>query len=268
MKRMLIAMLIALPVAAQQKPAPEKPQPPGPPPKESAQQTPPMPEHPLTALPYTPSLDIPSMDRTADPCVDFYQYTCGGWMKNNPIPPDQASWSVYGKLAEENGEFLWGILEEAAKPSADRTAVQQKIGDYFASCMNEQEIEALGVKPLEPLLGRIAALKSKRDLAKFLADQHQRESGSGWLFGFGSDQDFGDATQVIAFAHAGGLSLPDRDYYTKSDTKSKETREKYLAHVTKMLELIGESKAQAAKDASTVMRIETDLAKASLTRVE
>src|SRR5207302_4018622 len=97
-------------------------------------------DKPVTALPYTPSLDVPSMDKSADPCVDFYQYTCGGWMKNNSIPADQASWSVYGKLAEENGQFLWGILEDAAKPRADRTAAQQKIGDYFQSCMDETSV--------------------------------------------------------------------------------------------------------------------------------
>ncbi len=189
-------------------------------------------------------------------------------MKNNPIPPDQASWSVYGKLAEENGEFLWGILEEAAKPSPDRTPAQQKVGDYFEACMDEAHIEALGATPLKPVLDEIAGLKSKRDLAHLLADQHQKDYGSGWLFGFGSDQDFGDATQVIAFAHAGGLGLPDRDYYTKSDAKSKEIREKYLRHVASMLRLIGDSKAQAEKDAKTVLRVETDLAKASFTRVE
>ena len=260
--------LLALPMAAQQqKPAPEKPKPTPPPivtPTEPARPK----EHPLTALPYTPSLDLASMDRTADPCADFYQYVCGGWMKNNPIPPDQASWSVYGKLTEENGEFLWGILEEAAKPAADRIPTQQKIGDYFEACMDEPRIESLGSTPLNSVLDEIAALKSKGDLANLLAEQHQKDYGSGWLFGFGSDQDYGDATQVIAFAHAGGLSLPDRDYYTKTDTKSKETRDKYVRHVTKMLELIGESKAQAEKDAQTVLRIETDLAKPALTRVE
>jgi putative endopeptidase len=225
-------------------------------------------DRPLTSLPYTPSLDIPSMDQTANPCVDFYQYTCGGWMKNNPIPGDQAAWSVYGKVTEENGQFLWGVLEDAAKPSPDRTPAQQKIGDYFQACMDEAHIESLGAAPLKPLLDSIAALKSKRDLATLLAAQHVRDYGSGWLFGFGSDQDYGDATQVIAFAHAGGLGLPDRDYYTKADAKSKDIRAKYLQHVANMLQLIGESKAQAAKDAKTVMRIETDLAKASLTRVE
>src|SRR5439155_15806672 len=134
--------------------------------------------------------------------------------------------------------------------------------------MDETRIESLGAAPLKPVLDEIAAIKSKRDLARLVAVEHPRDYGSGWLFGFGSDQDFGDATQVIAFAHAGGLSLPDRDYYTKADAKSKEISSKYLQHVANMLELIGESKAQAAADAKTVMRIETELAKESLTRVE
>lgn len=225
-------------------------------------------EHPLQSLPYTPSLDVPSMDKAADPCVDFYQYSCGGWMKNNPIPADQAAWSVYGKLTEENEEYLWGVLLDDAKPDANRTAVQQKIGDYFAACTDEARIEELGAKPLQPLLSTIDDIVSKRQLAQFLAYQHTRSYGSGWLFGFGSTQDYGDASQVIAEATAGGLGLPDRDYYTKTDAKSKEIRAKYLAHVQAMLELAGESPAQAKKDAATAMRIETDLAKASLTRVE
>jgi endothelin-converting enzyme/putative endopeptidase len=223
-------------------------------------------EQPLTALPYTPSLDVTAMDKTANPCADFYQYSCGGWMAHNPIPPDQASWSVYGKLTNENARFLWGILDEASKPSANRTPVQQKIGDYFAACMNEPAIETLGAKPLDPLLKRIDALKSKDDFPAFLATVHKQANG--FIFGFGSDQDYGDASQVIAYASAGGLSLPDRDYYTKDDERSKGIRAKFVAHAAAMLELIGEPKEQAAKDAATVMTIETALAKASLTRVE
>jgi putative endopeptidase len=225
-------------------------------------------EKPLTQLPYTPSLDVPSMDKAIDPCTDFYQFSCGGWIAKNPIPPDQASWSVYGKLTEENNQYLWGILEDAAKPSPSRTAVQQKIGDYFASCMDESAIETLGAEPLKPLLRQIDALQSKRALASFLATEQARTYGSGWLFGFGSNQDFGDATQVIAYLGAGGLGLPDRDYYTKTDARSKELRDKYVRHVERMLMLAGESKTRAAADAKSVMALETALAKASLTRVE
>ncbi len=225
-------------------------------------------EKPLKQLPYTPSLDIPSMDKTADPCVDFYQFTCGGWMVNNPIPADQARWSVYGKTTNENAQFLWGILEEASNAEANRTAVQTQIGDYFAACMNEPAIEKLGAKPLKPTLDEIAALESRKELAAYLAKQHSRTYTSGFIFGFGSTQDFGDATQVIAEVGSGGLGLPDRDYYTKTDAKSQEIRDKYLAHVAKMLELLGETKAQAKKDAQSVMAIETAMAKASLTRVE
>ena len=223
---------------------------------------------PLAQLPYTPSLDVPSMDKSIEPCVDFYQYSCGGWMAHNPIPPDQASWSVYGKVADENARYLWGILEEDAKPAASRTTVQQKIGDYFHACMDTAAIEARGAAPLRPLLKEIDALTSKKELAAFLAGEHPRTYGAGWLFGFGSTQDYGDATQVIAEADAGGLGMPDRDYYINDSARSKELRMKYLAHVRTMLELAGESKARAKADAATVMRIETALAKASLSRVE
>lgn len=225
-------------------------------------------EKPLKQLPYTPSLDVPSMDKSADPCVDFYQFSCGGWMKNNPIPADQARWSVYGKTTNENAQFLWGILDEVAKDDSPRNFRQAQLGDYFAACMNTAEIEKLGAKPLKPVLDDIATIEDSKKLMEFLAAQHARTYTSGYLFGFGSDQDFGDATQVIAEIGAGGLGLPDRDYYTKTDAKSQEIRDKYLAHVGKMLELIGESKAQAKKDAQSVMDLETALAKASLTRVE
>src|SRR5712675_538130 len=129
-------------------------------------------DKPVTALPYTPSLDIPSMDKSADPCVDFYQYTCGGWMKSNPIPPDQAAWSVYGKLTVDNQRFLWGILDDVAKKTTGRNATQQKIGDYFGACMDEAAVEKLGIDPLKPGLAEIAALKSKKDLATLIGHEH------------------------------------------------------------------------------------------------
>src|SRR5208337_628767 len=180
----------------------------------------PVEKHPLKSLPYTPSLDLNSMDRTAAPCVDFYQYVCGGWMKNNPIPSDQASWSVYAKLADENQQFLWGLLEEVSDPGRARNASEQKIGDFFQACMDEPAIEKLGAAPLQTALEKIAALNSKSDLGKYLGHEHLALEGGGMLFGFGSNQDYADASQVIAFADSGGLGLPDRDYYTKTDPKS------------------------------------------------
>ncbi len=224
-------------------------------------------ERPLTSLPYTPSLDTSVMDRAVDPCVDFYKYSCGNWIKKNPMPPDQARWDVYGKLTDDNQRFLWGILEEAAKPSSSRTASQQKIGDYFGACMNEAAIEKAGIAPLRKVLDEIAQLKSINQLPVLLSTLQMELPGSP-LFNFGSSQDFSDSTRVIAFASDGGLGLPDRDYYTKTDEKSVETRAKYFAHVQTMLELLGDSPTVAKAGAQTVMDIETALAKASLTRVE
>ena len=225
-------------------------------------------KHPLQAVPYTPSLDLDSMDTTADACEDFYQYTCGGWMKHNPIPPDQASWSVYAKLADDNEQFLWGILQDESDPGKARNASEQKIGDFFEACMAEPAIDKLGAAPVENDLRDIASLKSKADLGRYLGQEHLAIRGGGMLFGFGSNQDFADSTQVIAFAGAGGLGLPDRDYYTKTDAKSQQIRDQYVAHVQKMFELIGDPPATAAVEAKTVMTIETDLAKKSLTRVQ
>lgn len=225
-------------------------------------------DSPLSALPYTPSLDVPSMDRTVNPCIDFYHYACGGWIKKNPIPADQARWDVYAKLGNENMRFLWGILEQASKPSANRTPAEQKIGDFFAACMDEAAVNAQGSKPLKNHLDRIGAMKSLPDLAAVIAAEQHHMGGSGFLFGFGSNQDFNNSERVIAFATAGGLSLPDRDYYIKTDTKSIETRQKYVAHVQRMFELLGDAPKTAAINAGTVIQIETELAKASLTRVE
>ncbi len=216
-------------------------------------------------------LNIADMDKTIDPCVDFYAYSCGRWVRNNPIPPDQASWSTYGKLQDENRAQLRTILEDAAKTNAARDAATQKIGDYYASCMDEAAIEKLGAKPLLKELDRIAGLKSKQELADFAATAQFPPSldAGGTLFAFRSNQDFKDSTQVIAEADQGGLGLPDRDYYFKDDAKSQEIRKAYLTHVAKMFELLGgKGDDDAAAQAATVMRIETALAKAQMTRVE
>jgi putative endopeptidase len=226
------------------------------------------PKRPLKDLPYTPSLDVPSMDKSADPCVDFYQYSCGGWIKNNPIPADQPRWSVYGKVADENQQFLWGMLEDLSRPDSKRTESEQKIGDYFQACMDEDAIDKAGTGPLEQDLDKIAALKTKAELASFLGRTHLTTTNDNMMFGFGSNQDFEDSTQVIAFVDAGGLGLPDRDYYTKTDAKSRDIRAKYVAHIARMLQLTGGSKAQARANARKIMAMETALAKVSLTRVE
>jgi len=223
-------------------------------------------DRPLTSLPYTPSLETKFVDRTADPCVDFYQFACGNWNRLNPIPPDQPRWDVYSKLGTENLRYLWGILEEAAKPAATRTPNQQKIGDFFAACMDEAAVERAGAAPLKPDLDAIAALKSAADLAPLLGRLHLAENAA--LFDFSSSQDFADSSQVIAFASAGGLGLPDRDYYVKTDAKSQEIRTRYVEHVAAMFRLLGDSAASAGGEAQTVMDIETALAKASLTRVD
>jgi putative endopeptidase len=224
---------------------------------------------PLYSLPYSPSLDLSSMDRAVDPCTDFYRYSCGSWIKNNPIPPDQARWSVYSKLTLENQRFLWGILQQAAQPSASRSKVETEIGDYFAACMDEGPREKAAAGPLGAELDTIAAIKSLRDLAAFVAHTHLTSSGyQTMLFGFGSSQDYANSERVIGFLSAGGLGLPDRDYYVKTDAKSIEIRQRYVEHVQKMLGLAGEPVLQAKADAQTVMEFETALANASLTRVD
>jgi len=213
---------------------------------------------------HEPALDTSSMDRSVDPCTDFFAYSCGGWIKKNPIPPDQSSWDTYSKMQDENLARLRGILEEASAANAGRNAVDQKIGDYYASCMDEKAIDSKGVDPLKTRLDAIANIKSKSELA----DAASSMIYTNVLFRFDSIQDYRDANQVIANVDQGGLGLPDRDYYTKADDKSKELRQQYLAHVQKMFELLGDKPDAASTEAQTVMRIEAALAQGSMTRVE
>ena len=209
-------------------------------------------------------VDVTSMDTSVDPCADFFAYSCGAWIKKNPIPPDQTSWSAYSKLEDDNKAILREILESSALPAGKRDALTRKIGDYYAACMDEKAINDAAIKPLQAALDQIQQMHTKQDIASVAAAMVASDA----LFRFRSDQDFKDATQVIAEADQGGLGLPDRDYYLKSDAKSVELRKAYVKHLQKMFELLGDKPPAAAAEAGTVMRIETALAKGSLTRVE
>src|SRR5579872_1777366 len=194
------------------------------------------------ALPYSPSLDVSSMDKSVDPCVDLYKYSCGGWQKKNPIPPDQAGWSVYAKLYQDNLTFLRSMLEQAAEPKADRDAVTQKIGDFYSACMDETTVEKRGAAPIQPDLDAIAQIKSTKDLTPVIArlqyTYFRYTYGGPMLFAAGSTQDPDNSEQVIAEVDQGGLGMPDRDYYIKDDAKSKETRERYVQHVQNIFRLL------------------------------
>jgi endothelin-converting enzyme/putative endopeptidase len=225
-------------------------------------------EIPLTTFPYTPSLDVNSMDRSANPCEDFYQYSCGGWKKNNPIPADQSRWSVYGKLYSENQRFLWGILNNLSSKKQGLSSQQKQLGDYFAACMDENGIEKKGAQPLQKVLGLIADMKTKQDLPAVLATIHLAMDNGESFFGFSSNQNFSDSTQIIAYAAAGGLSLPNRDYYLKKDENSQDLRLKFKEHVQHMFELLGKDNTTAKQFSDTVLKMETQLAKASLSSVD
>ena len=216
-------------------------------------------------LPYIPSLDPAYMDKSVDACQDFYTYSCGGWMKNNPIPSDQTSWSVYGKLYEDNLKYLRGILQED-EHAKQRDAIAQKIGDFYGACMDEAKVNADGTKPIASELKEVAAMNNSKQIAPLLANLHL--DGVRALFGSASMQDPDNSESMIVGMEQGGLGLPDRDYYLTDDDKSKQDRAKYLEHVAKIFELLGDAPAQAKSNAETVMKIETELAKNSLTQVE
>jgi len=213
----------------------------------------------------SPGFDPAAIDRTADPCVDFYQFACGAWMKANPVPPDQSRWGRFDALQDGNRDVLHKILEAAAVAKPGRTAIEQKIGDYYAACMNETEIDAKDGTPLKPELNRIASLEDKAGLTDTVVALFR--NGTSPFFRFGSGPDAKNSSMMIADLDQGGLGLPDRDYYLKTDEKSVEIRKLYVAHVQKMLQLAGANAADSAKQAQAVMAFETELAKASLDRV-
>jgi putative endopeptidase len=203
---------------------------------------------------------------TCKACEDFYQYANGGWIAKNEIPAAFSSWGITSPLREKNIATLHEILEDAAKnTAAPKGSNEQKIGTFYASCMDEAKIEAAGAKPLAKELAAVDKMKSARDLPPLLAHFHQ--IGVPALFGFGAGQDFKKSDTIIAITGQGGLSLPDRDFYLKDDEKSKSTRDAYVQHVTNMFKLLGDDGVKAAAEAQTVMKIETQLAQVSLDRV-
>jgi putative endopeptidase len=211
-----------------------------------------------------PVLSVESMDKSVDPCTDFYAYSCGGWLKSNPIPPDQIKWGTSDKLQDENLSLLRDILEKAAGPAPARTPIAQKIGDYYAACMDEKAINAAALEPLKAKLQAIDHLQSKDDIATVAASMIYDDV----LFDFRSDQDYKKSDQVIAEVDQGGLSLPDRDFYLLQDAKSAKLRKAYYNHVRRMFDLLGDAPGLAEDEAHAVVRIETALAKGSMTRVD
>jgi putative endopeptidase len=211
---------------------------------------------------FTPSL----MDPAVDPCQDFYQHACGGWLKANPIPGDQGTWSRFHELYSNNMAIVGAALDKVSREDPARKPHEQKLGDYFASCMDEAGIEARGTAPLKGDLDALEAVTDRAGLARAVARLH--EAGVNAVFQFGSRQDFKDSSRVIAGVGPGGTGLPSRDYYVLGDPKSVEVRDKYAAHVRRMFELLGDAPGTAEASARAALRIETALAEGGLSPVE
>jgi putative endopeptidase len=209
---------------------------------------------------------LSNLDRSCKPCDNFYEFAMGSWMKANPIPPEYSSWGTFMQLRDNNLTAMRTLLEAAAQAHAPAGSNEQKIGDFYASCMDTSAIEAAGLKPIAGELELIDGINDRKSLDAVIAELQQR--GAGVLFRFSSGQDIKDSTKMIAQASQGGLGMPDRDYYFRDDEKSKQLRVDYEQHVAKMFALAGDGPEQAAAGAKTVMTIETALAKASRTRVE
>jgi len=218
--------------------------------------------------------DAKNADPSVDACTDFYQYSCKRWVANNPVPPDEVFWGAFGKLQLWNTSFVHQtVLEVAAKPAAERTPVEQKVGDYWTACMDQKQRNAHAFDTLRPTLARIDAMRSKQEIAEIVAELHRIipgawNAGNAWtysvLFGFGSAPDFHDTTHVIAEFDQGGMGLPGREFYLNDDAKSVEIRNKYKTHIAKILELGGVPEAEAKADADVELQMETTMAKAAM----
>ncbi|HZS27128.1 MAG TPA: M13 family metallopeptidase [Candidatus Angelobacter sp.] len=224
------------------------------------------PQPPAAEEHVAPKFDIANIDKTVDPCVDFYQFACGNWLKNNPIPGDQTTWLSFNEVYEHNLVVLRQILEKASANDPKRSPVMQKIGDFYSSCMDENAANKAGATPLKPEFDRIAAIKDKTQMIEVIA--HEQLIGPNPLLGFGTIPDLHNAEMDVANIDQNGLSLPDRDYYLKDDAPTVAIRKAFTDHMTKMFTLMGQSPQQAAQNADAVLKIETELAKAFMERTQ
>jgi putative endopeptidase len=218
-----------------------------------------------SAKPVTSSFDVANIDQSVDPCVDFYQYACGNWIKNNPLPPDHSYWGSFPQIGAYNESILGEILEKASKDDPKRSPLMKKIGDFYATCMDQQAADRKGYDPIKPDLALISSIKDKGEMFEVMARLEGHGAGSPFAFSSGSDLHGSD--ESIAFLDQGGLSLPDRSFYVNDNPASERIRQQFVEHMKRMFLMVGQAPDQAAQNAQYVMTVETEMAKASMDRM-